>query len=50
MRDLARAAAAAGEPLPPAYQRLYRVWFAFGFPAFAAVIAIIWLMVAKPSL
>lgn len=50
MRDRARAAAAAGEPLPPAYQRLYRVWFAFGFPAFAAVIAIIWLMVAKPSL
>jgi uncharacterized membrane protein len=50
MRDLARAASAAGEPLPPAYHRLYRVWFAFGFPAFAAVIAIIWLMVAKPVL
>jgi len=50
MRDLARAAAAAGEPLPPAYHRLYRIWFAFGFPAFAAVLAIIWLMVAKPSL
>jgi uncharacterized membrane protein len=48
MRDLARAAAATGEPLPAAYHRLYRVWFAFGFPAFAAVIAIIWLMVAKP--
>jgi len=50
MRDLARAAAAAGELLPPAYHRLYRIWFAFGFPAFAAVLAIIWLMVAKPSL
>ncbi|HXQ47027.1 MAG TPA: DUF2269 domain-containing protein [Caulobacteraceae bacterium] len=50
MRDLARAAAAAGEPLPPAYHRLYRIWFAFGFPAFTAVLAIIWLMVAKPSL
>jgi uncharacterized membrane protein len=48
MRDLARAAAATGEPLPAAYHRLYRVWFAFGFPAFAAVIGIIWLMVAKP--
>jgi len=46
--DLARAAAAAGEPLPPAYHRLYRIWFAFGFPAFSAVIAIIWLMVARP--
>lgn len=50
MRDLARAAAAAGEPLPPLYHRLYRLWFAFGFPAFGAVVAIIWLMVVKPSL
>jgi uncharacterized membrane protein len=50
MRDLARAAAAASEPLPPAYHRLYRIWFVFGFPAFTAVIVIIWLMVAKPSL
>jgi uncharacterized membrane protein len=36
MRDLARAAAAADAPLPPAYHRLYRLWFWFGFPAFAA--------------
>jgi uncharacterized membrane protein len=50
MRNLARAAADAGEPLPAAYHRFYRIWFAFGFPAFAAVIAIVWLMVAKPSL
>ena len=49
MRDLARAAAAANAPLPDAYFRLYRVWFAFGFPAFAAVLAIVWLMVAKPN-
>ena len=48
MRDLARDAAKAGGPLPAAYRRLYRIWFAFGFPAFAAVIAILWLMVAKP--
>ncbi len=50
MRDLARDAAKAGAPLPTAYRRLYRIWFAFGFPAFAAVIAIVWLMVAKPPL
>jgi uncharacterized membrane protein len=49
MRDLARQAARAGRPLPPAYFRLFRWWFAFGFPAFAAVVAIIWLMVAKPG-
>jgi len=48
MRDLARQAVAADTPLPPAYHRLWRLWFAFGFPAFAAVIAIVWLMVAKP--
>jgi len=50
MRSLAAAAAAAGQPLPPAYHRLFRWWFAFGFPAFAAVVAIFWLMIARPSL
>ena len=48
MRDLARAADAVGQPLPPAYHRLYRVWFACGFPAFFAVLAIVWLMLARP--
>ena len=48
MRDLARAAAEAGAPTPDAYRRLYRRWFAFGFPAFAAVIGIYWLMLARP--
>ncbi|HTH99146.1 MAG TPA: DUF2269 domain-containing protein [Stellaceae bacterium] len=50
MRDLARLAMRRGEMLPPAYFTLYRWWFAFGFPAFAAVLGIIWLMVTKPSL
>jgi len=49
MRDLAAHAAASASALPPTYFRLWRLWFAFGFPAFAAVIAIIWLMVTKPS-
>ena len=49
MRDLAEAAAEAGTALPAAYYRLWRLWFACGFPAFAAVLAIIWLMVAKPQ-
>ena len=43
MRNLAIAARGAGAPLPEQYHRLYRWWFAFGFPAFAAVIAILWL-------
>lgn len=50
MRDLAAAAARNTLPLPPAYYRLFRTWFAFGFPAFAAVLAIFWLMTTKPQL
>ena len=50
MRDLAAEAAAAGAPLPESYHRLYRLWFAFGFPAFFAVLAIFWLMIARPEL
>ena len=49
LRDLARVAAASGEALPPLYDRLYRVWFALGFPAFAAVLGIYWLMIARPA-
>ncbi|MGQ0659613.1 DUF2269 family protein [Sphingosinicella sp.] len=50
MRDLAAEAAAAGAPLPAIYHRLFRLWFAFGFPAFAAVMAIFWLMISRPPL
>ena len=49
MRDLAAAAAREGRPLPEAYHRLFRTWFASGFPAFAAVLAILWLMIARPQ-
>jgi len=48
MRDLAAMAACEAKPLPAEYGDLFRLWFAFGFPAFAAVLAIFWLMVAKP--
>lgn len=50
MRDLAAQARDAGRPLPDAYHRLYRWWFAFGFPAFLAVMTILWLMLTKPAL
>ncbi len=49
LRDLARAALAQGQPLPPRYHKLFRVWFACGFPAFFAILAILWLMVARPG-
>ena len=48
LRDLARAAAAAGEDLPKEYHSLYRIWFISGFPAFVGVLAILWLMVTRP--
>ena len=50
MRNLARAAHASGEPLPAEYHKLFRLWFAFGFPAFTAVLAIFWLMIARPEI
>ena len=31
------------------YHRAMRWWFGLGWPAFAAVLAIVWLMVAKPA-
>ena len=50
MRDLAQRAVAAGEPaLPPLYHRLARIWFWLGWPAFLSMLAIFWLMIAKPA-
>src|SRR4051794_3116638 len=50
MRALATAAANQASPLPAHYHTLFRVWFAFGFPAFAAVLGIFWLMISRPSI
>ena len=48
MRDLAADAAAQGTALPDAYHRYFRIWCALGVPAFAALVAVFYLMVAKP--
>ena len=48
LRDIAVAAAQAGEALPKAYDRLFVWWVVLGIPAFFAFLAIFWLMVAKP--
>jgi uncharacterized membrane protein len=50
MRDLAADAAARGAALPEEYRRLFRAWFICGFPAFAAVLAIFWLMIQRPAI
>jgi uncharacterized membrane protein len=48
MRDLAREANAKDHPLPLRYFALFRRWFLFGIPGFGSVMAILWLMIAKP--
>jgi uncharacterized membrane protein len=50
MRDLAARAVQENLPLPQAYHRLFWLWFAFGFPAFGAVVGIFWLMITRPQL
>jgi uncharacterized membrane protein len=47
MHRLAEAALAAGTALPDRYHRYARCWFWLGWPAFGAVLAIFYLMVAK---
>lgn len=50
MRRFAVEAVRHDTPLPAAYYTLFRTWFIFGIPAFLAVLAIFWLMIAKPSI
>ena len=50
LRDLARKALAEGQALPRRAHRLFAIWFACGFPAFVAVLSILWLMLARPEL
>ena len=46
IRDLTRDA----DTIPAQAKRAFRIWFALGWPAFAALIGVFWLMVAKPGL
>jgi len=50
MARIAQDCLARGAPPPPVYRRYFRWWFALGWPAFIAMIAIFWLMVTKPHL
>jgi uncharacterized membrane protein len=49
MARMAAQAARDGQPLPAAYGRCARWWEALGYPAFVAMLAVFWMMVAKPS-
>lgn len=48
MRDMAALAARSGTELPAAYWAYLRMWVALGAIAFAALVVVFYLMVAKP--
>lgn len=49
LRRLAQEAQRHGTGLPAEFQRLSRRWFLLGWPAFFAMGAIFWLMIARPA-
>jgi uncharacterized membrane protein len=50
MALIAQQCAAQGSSLPSEYHRLAQRWEWLGYPAFAAMLIVFWLMVAKPTL
>lgn len=48
LRDLAQEALANNAPLSDKYHKLFRIWLSCGFPAFFAILGILWLMVSRP--
>lgn len=50
MAAMAAAARAGSGELPDSYRRHARCWEALGYPAFVAMLAVFYLMVAKPAL
>ena len=48
LKTMVSDAVASGDTLPARYHKLFKLWFAIGWPAFIGLIAIFYLMVAKP--
>jgi len=49
MRVKRRLVETEGPDIPDDVHRLMRIWFVLGWPAFAALLAIVWLMITKPA-
>jgi len=49
VRKLVNAAREENGPIPEQVNKLMRIWFILGWPAFMALIGIFYLMIAKPS-
>lgn len=50
MRDMAAAAVGLRKPIPERYWRYLRIWVALGIVAFGSLVAVFYLMAAKPVL
>jgi len=48
LKKMLQIAAADGTRLPARYDRLFKIWFMLGWPAFLSLIAVFYLMVTKP--
>jgi uncharacterized membrane protein len=48
MRDMARHAVETSSPLPPRYWLYHKIWIGLGIPAFLSLVAVFYLMTAKP--
>jgi uncharacterized membrane protein len=48
LKRIVAASLAAHVPLPREYNRLFRLWFALGWPAFLGLVAVFFLMVIRP--
>jgi len=49
LKQIIRESLRTGEPLPATYNKLFKIWFLLGWPAFLGLIATFFLMVAKPT-
>ena len=49
MKNMLESSAAGGPFDPRAHERLRKIWFLLGWPAFLGLVIVFWLMVAKPS-
>ena len=49
MKRMLEAKVAGGQFDSAAFERLRKIWFLLGWPAFLGLIAVFWLMVTKPS-
>lgn len=48
LKKMVAEALESGEPLPARYHKLFKIWFLLGWPAFVGLVAVFYLMVAKP--